>query len=398
MTKYVHHELKVKSNKEELARQSFMMGMRTYVLHDMANGMRTAYDAKVEPAFERREGRKPQDGPEVHKALKNETSFRFYSNMRCNAQEMSFRSVLPTIERNVENLNRKAKALSQSTEKAAGSVSINPEFVVPKSVANIDVHLMPGNYDTEYAEDDVTQGAVYDNGISVFSMGFFGDNLDDIGSTLSLYIREKYPDFNPSKILDLGCTIGHNTVPWARTYPDAEVHAIDVAAPALRYGHARAQSQGATVHFHQQSAEAIEFEDESFDMIFSSMFLHEVPKDGIHKAFKEAHRLLKPGGLMLHMELPPNKMLGAYDSFYMDWDAFYNKEPYYKTFRDMDPAEVCLAAGFKDTNFIQHIVPSLGLYGRGAVKEAVKEARTEADENTGRFGDGIMWYSFGAWK
>jgi len=398
MTKYVQHELKVESNKEELARQNFVMGMRSYVLHDMANGMRAAYDAKIEPAFERRQGRKPLDGPEVHKALKNETSFKFYSNMRCNTQEMSFRSVLPAIERNVENLNRKAKTLSQSTEKAAGSVDINSTFEIPKSVANIDVHLMPGSYVTEYAEDDVTQGAVYDNGISVFSMGFFGENLDDIGSTLALYISKKYPDFSPSKILDLGCTIGHNTVPWARTYPEAEVHAIDVAAPALRYGHARAQSQGATVHFHQQSAEATEFEDESFDMIFSSMFLHEVPKDGIHKAFREAHRLLKPGGLMLHMELPPNKMLGAYDAFYMDWDSYYNKEPYYKTFRDMDPVKVCVAAGFKETNFIQYIVPSLGLYGRNAVLDSVKEALTEANENTGRFGDGIMWYSFGAWK
>ena len=35
------------------------------------------------------------------------------------------------------------------------------------------------------------------------------------------------------------------------------------------------------------------------------------------------------------MELPPNDALGAYEAFYLDWDCFYNNEPYYKGFRDL---------------------------------------------------------------
>ena len=86
------------------------------------------------------------------------------------------------------------------------------------------------------------------------------------------------------------------------------------------------------------------------------MFLHEVPSKGIKLILKEAKRLLKPGGLMLHMELPPNKMLDPYNSFYLDWDSYYNKEPFYKPFRDMVPEKVCLEAGFSKNKYVEFII------------------------------------------
>ncbi len=398
MTKHVTHDLRIEPTSDELARQDFMSNMRTYVLHDLANGMRSLYDKKVEPAFKRKKKRAPKDGVEVHKALKDETYFKFYSSMRCNTQEMVFRSVIPTVERNQQELKTKAKAFSKSTRKAKGTLNIPKGFVVPRSVSALDVHLMPGNYDTEYGKDDVVQGAIYDNGISVFSMGFFGDRLDDIGRSIAMFIKTRYPKFNPERILDMGCTVGHNTLPWAEAFPDAETHGIDAGAPVVRYAHGRAQAEGTTVHFHQGDAEDPGFEDESFDLIFSSMFLHEVSPKGIPKVFKHAHRLLKPGGLMLHMELPPNSDLPAYERFYLDWDSYYNKEPFYKSFRDSDLVAVCREAGFKKKDFVQFVVPSIQGAGVKTVKVAARAGKSKADSDTGRFRKGVTWFCFGAWK
>lgn len=42
---------------------------------------------------------------------------------------------------------------------------------------------------------------------------------------------------------------------------------------------------------------------------------------------REAHRVLKPGGLLLDMELPPNKIPQPCHAFYLDWNSFYNNEP-----------------------------------------------------------------------
>ena len=121
MTKYVQHDMKVTPTPEEAARQAFMSSMRMYVLYNLANGMRTAYEAEVEPKFELKNKRVPKDGVEVHRAIKKDPTFKFYSSMRCNAQEMVFRSILPTVERSQDALNKKAKALSRS-KKVAGTV------------------------------------------------------------------------------------------------------------------------------------------------------------------------------------------------------------------------------------------------------------------------------------
>jgi ubiquinone/menaquinone biosynthesis C-methylase UbiE len=388
------HAMRPEILAEERARQNFVAGLRSFVLNDLADDMRLAYDNRVKPEFERQQGRAPETGPEVHRAMRGDPMFSLYSALRVNAQRMVWDSVASVVERERPRLTEIAASV-----KTNGSLHIDPALPVPRNVTAIDVHLMPGSYSREDGPDDLTQGAIYDQGLPVFSFGLMGENLDDIGLSMSHYIHRRFPDFRPRAILDTGCTIGHNSVPWAKTYPDADVHAIDVAAPVLRYGHARAALQGASVHFHQMDAEKLDFPDESFDLVFSSMFLHELSLKTIDKAFQEARRVLKPGGLMLHMELPPNSQMSAYDGFYLDWDCYYNDEPFYKAFRDQDPKSLCVKAGFAADNYLQIVVPSLGFYGEEAVNEAIDASMSTVDSGkTGRLANGIQWFGFGAWK
>jgi ubiquinone/menaquinone biosynthesis C-methylase UbiE len=392
----LQHGLRLTKTRDEKARQNFVSGLRAYVLNDMANGMRQVYEHEVRPGFERERGRAPADGPEVHGSLLDNEYFRFYSSMRVTAQDLVWQSVLPTLERERDELARKADELERCG--APGSLQLDPDMEVPRYVDAIDVHLMPGNYTGEFAENDLAGGALYDNGLAVFSFGLMGRNLDDIGQSISRFIRARYPEFTPRRILDLGCTIGHNTGSWKDTYPDAEVHGIDVAAPCLRYGLARARAQQRELHFHQMSAESLQFADDSFDLVFSSMFLHEVPLKGISKVLKEAHRVLRPGGLMLHMELPPNSQLSPYEAFYLDWDSYYNNEPFYKPFRDQRPEVLCRKAGFAPENYVQFVIPSIGWYGEEAFEKSLETPSAVDSDKTGRLADGIQWYCFGAWK
>lgn len=388
--------LSVKPSRDERARQRFVSGVRSYVLHSLADGMRSVYESRVEPEFTRAANRPPADGVEVHRALKKETLFKFYSRMRCEAQEMVWRSVMPAIERNATQLADAARSLA--AEPVGGSLNLEPGFDVPATVSDIDIHLMPGSYCRQQQPGDVTSAAIYDNGGAVFSMGLLGSERDDIGSSISQFIRWRFADFAPQQILDVGCGIGNNTLPWARRYPDAEVHALDAAEPLLRYGHARAQARGVPLHFHQGSTDALPFEDASFDLLFSSMVLHELPEKAIRRSFAEAFRVLRPGGLMLHMELPPNQGMEAYDSFYLDWDSYYNKEPFYKAFRDMAPEQVCAEAGFANDNFVSFVIPSLALQGEDAIRAAVAQEGAAVNSDTGRLSDKIQWFVFGAWK
>jgi ubiquinone/menaquinone biosynthesis C-methylase UbiE len=388
MTRFVTHDLALTVTPEERAAQDFVSSLRGYVLNDMAAAMKRRFETRIAPRL----AEPPADGQAVHKAMKPDPYFRFYSALRVNAQEMVWDSVRGAVERDREALDARGAALANDRSRASGTLELDPELAMPRNVTALDVHLMPGCY---HHGDGLAAGALYENGLSVFSFGLMGANLDDIGSSIALWLRTKHPDFRPERILDLGCSVGHQTLPWARTYPAAEVIGIDVAAPCLRYAHARAQSLGVTAHFKQRDARTTGFDGGSFDLIFSSMFLHELPLKDIHAVFAEAKRLLRPGGLMLHYELPPNGAMPPYDGFYLDWDSFYNAEPWYKTYRDQNPAELCAAAGFAADSYFQAVVPSIGWYGEAAVREA--SAAEVADDHVGRLADGVRWFAYGAW-
>lgn len=390
----LQHPMQAAATPDEIARGRFVSGIRNLILNDLAGDLRAAYDRRAAPAFRKQHGRDPASSREAHQALRGDPAFNIYSAMRVQAQKMVWASVADSVEREADRLACEAAKVAD----APGTLTLDPALEVPRNVHAIDVHLMPGSY--VRGADSLEAGAVYDRGLAVFSMGLMGANLDDIGLSMSAYIRQRFPDFAPRRMLDTGCTIGHNTLPWKQAYPAAEMVAIDAAPSPLAYGSARAKMQGQEVQFRQMCADDLAFEDASFDLVWSSMFLHELSKKQRDRALAEAFRVLRPGGLMLHMELPPNAEMGAFDGFYLDWDSYYNNEPYYKGYRDEVPRDLCLRAGFAEADFIEFVVPSIGIYGADAVAEAARGDRADGvgQQTTGRLAEGVMWYGFGAWK
>ena len=392
MTLELQHAMKAHPTPDELARGRFVSAIRSFILNDLAGDLNSAYHKRAAPKFRAATGRDPQSSGEAHKALRGDPAFNIYSSMRVQAQKMVWASVADGVARDAARLEALAAEAGADT-----SVLLKPGFVPPRNASAIDVHLMPGSYT---GGDGMAAGAVYDRGLAVFSMGLMGANLDDIGLSMAAYIKRRYPDFAPRHMLDLGCTIGHNSLPWKQAYRQAALTGIDVAAPGLRYASTRAKLQGVEAQFTQMASDNLDYPDGSFDLVFSSMFLHELPKKIRAKTMAEAYRVLRPGGLMLHMELPPNGQMAPFEAFYLDWDSYYNNEPYYKGYRDEDPRALCASGGFADDAYFQFVVPSISIYGDQAVSDA---ATSDADhavgaETTGRLAEGVMWFGYGAWK
>lgn len=374
-----------------MSRQSFVAALRGYVLDDLAAAMRHTYESEIEPEFERAHGRAPRTEDEVHAAMQRSAAFKIYSSIRVNAQEMVWRSVIPQVE---ASLAAHETAASATPEERAGTLTCDDSLTLPANVAGLEVHLMPGGYAPDASP---LAGAVYDQGLAVFAAGMMGRNQDDIGLSMANYVKHRFTDFRPRRILDCGATVGHNSVPWAVTFPEAEVHAIDVSAAVLAYGHRRARSLGVPVHFRQMNATRLAYPDASFDVVFSSMFLHELPVADIHRFFAEARRVLRPGGLLLNMELPPNRELAPYDQFYLDWDCYYNEEPYYRAFRDQSPEALVAAGGFPPGSYFQFVVPQYSYMPEREFAAAVR-APPAIGQQTGRLSSGVQWFGFGAWN
>ncbi len=387
----LNHDLKLDVPRDVAARQDFVSALRGYLLNDMAANMRRSYEQGVAPAFERQHGRPPQTQDEVHDAMRSNAYFKFYSSVRYNAQEMVWNSVIPSVEQALTRLESSIRSLSG---KAGGSLTLDPSLKIPENVADLPVHLMPGGY---APSESPAAGAVYDNGLAVFSAGFMGRNLDDIGLSMANYVKFRHPDFKPQRILDCGATVGHNAAAWAATFPEAEVHAIDVSAAVLTYGHGRAESLGLPIHFKQMDATELKYPDASFDVVFTSMFLHELSLRDIRRFMAEAHRVLRPGGMLVNMELPPNQELAPYDQFYLDWDCYYNMEPFYRAFRDQDPRALIAAGGFAPADYFQFVVPQYSYMDEAKFADAVRGVQ-RIDGDTGRLSASLQWFAFGGWK
>lgn len=350
----IEHEFK--PTHDERARQQFVSMMRKLAIIDMRAQMKQDYDTRVAPALERA-GKPAKDWRDIQAAMENEASYRFYSTLRYNAQEMCYLSVQRTVERSLPRLIEAARKAAKE-HPSGGSLQLDPTLEVPRYVSALDVHLAPGWVHSEYTADDVAQGAVVSFGGKVFTGQHpYRKRAGVVGESVSHWVQGRFPELKPRRILDMGTTSGKNLTPYGTTFPGAELYGIDVGAPVLRFGHALAEQEGFAAHFSQQNAEKTSFPDGHFDLIVSSFFLHEVPLKATKAILRECHRLLAPGGVMVHMELPNDAAVTAYENFFWNWDTANNNEPYYTVFRAQDPLALCVEAGFAPERAFANLIP-----------------------------------------
>ena len=340
-----HHAILPIPNHDEDSRQSFVNDFRLHLANEVARGNSKAYHTRVLPQFIKKTGREPADQHEIRQVMTQDPYYQMWSAMQRSSQEMVWDSVADTVERQLPELIEKARQPSNK-----GSLTLDPNLEIPKYQTAFDIHLQPGAYHKESIDNDVAAGAIYDWGSYIYAMGGQGTGNDGLGKIAHKFFKAEFPDRKLHKVLDMGCTIGGSVVYWAQQMPDTEFFAIDVGAPVLRYGYARAAALGADVHFSQQNAECTNYRDETFDMVMSHILLHETSHQAIHNVFNESHRLLKPGGIMMHLDLPQFQDAEPLERFLSSWEIYNNNENFYGQLREMDLIEVCQKAGFKNDN------------------------------------------------
>lgn len=339
---------------DEAARQRYAMGLRQYLFGPLRESVRRAFYGRIVPEYERRESAPLKDRSTARAEILRLPAYQYFSDLHRISQEMIWNSVIDTLDRSGESLREQYRALDGGRR---GSIELDPALEIPNYISAMDIHCMPGNYHRSTGDDDLVAGALYDRGGYLYSPGG-GPERGGIGHTSLRYLRKHFPDIRPRRILDLGCGIGGPTMVYVDAFPDAEVHGIDLGAAMLRYGHLRAETMGRRIHFSQQNAEHTRFGAGSFDLILSHIMFHETSARSLRPILAECRRLLAPGGVMLHLDLPPpDRLPDVFTKIIFDGDAYYNNEPFWMRMHDLDWPAAMAQAGFEPARVQTGLTP-----------------------------------------
>lgn len=316
------------SRREFEAFQAFVLDTKLFWTADMFAALKDDFEARLPNA-------QGAPGPaRVEKTLADSPTAAWHAWFERHLQRMKYSGRLGLVP--YADTLRAEIGRDLSAPLPAGLLDLDPTLEMPRYYAELDVHQHPGG-----VWSDPIAGAVYEMGAR--STTPLLSKHKDLHQRLVDAILARGP---ARRVLDMGCGFGKTTKPLYETARDAEVIGIDLAAPCLRLAaQDAARAQARNVRFLQRDAARTGLPDASVDVVTSTMLLHEMPPAHTRAVLAEAHRVLAPGGLMIHLDfLPPDDEFLAWLHF---GHARRNNEPYMTTLAAMDIGGSIEAAGFR---------------------------------------------------
>ncbi len=123
------------------------------------------------------------------------------------------------------------------------------------------------------------------------------------------FILRQMGDIRGKRLLDLGCGAGENSVYFAKR--GARCVATDYSPGMVDVALKLAAANGVKIEGRTANAMALDFPDNTFDLVYASNLLHHIPDP--KTALREMHRVLKPAGKMCFWDpLKHNPVINVY--------------------------------------------------------------------------------------
>ena len=109
------------------------------------------------------------------------------------------------------------------------------------------------------------------------------------------FLIEKISNFSPSSILEIGCNCGPNLYLLGKKFPDAEIRGVDINPLAVQKGNEWLAQEGiSNVKLLKGKADELrQFQDKSFDIVFTDAVLIYVGPDKIKEVIRDMVRITR---------------------------------------------------------------------------------------------------------
>ena len=155
----------------------------------------------------------------------------------------------------------------------------------------------------------------------------------------------------PQDILDLGCSVGMSTFTLQGIYPQAKMTGVDLSPYFLAVAAYRSQEKNMKINWLNAAAESTGLGNASFDLVSCCLMFHELPQDAAKKIFREAARLLRPGGYLSIMDMNPQSEVFAKMPAYI-LTLLKSTEPYLDQYFSLDINQALIEKGFESPKIL----------------------------------------------
>jgi ubiquinone/menaquinone biosynthesis C-methylase UbiE len=316
------------------AAQSFLLATKTYWTQRLFPEVRAEYERRVA-----RRGTRPAAAEEAQALMADSTLYAFFAWLERHLQRSKYSGRYGLQAWHAQDRVRLEAALEGPLP--PGLLELASDLELPRYYTGTDIHQHPGG-----VWSDPIAGYVYERGARS-TTPLAGTRHADLHDRLTDVALQAAP--GARAILDLGCGFGKSTRPFCERAPDARIEGLDLAAPCLKLAARTAADVGArNVRFRQADAARTGCPDASFDLVTSTMLLHEMPPPAIERTLAEVARVLKAGGKMVHLDfLPQAQPRGdAFARFVHYGHGRRNNEPFMAPLAEMDLAGLLERLGF----------------------------------------------------
>lgn len=106
-------------------------------------------------------------------------------------------------------------------------------------------------------------------------------------------------------VLDLGAGTGTLAIMIKQIQPEAEVTGLDGDPKVLFTARNKAAAAGVSIRWQEGLADRLPYPDASFDRVLSSLVFHHLDTGTKERSFREAWRVLQPGGELHLLDFGP---------------------------------------------------------------------------------------------